>query len=59
MVLSKKNIGGWEGHTRFGGVRRGGLRNGALIFIVTVYVNSTFHHPLVAHRKLKRNMARL
>ena len=46
MVPSKKNIGGWEEHTRFGGVGRGGLRNGALIFIVTVYVNSTYHHPL-------------
>jgi len=47
MVPSKKNIGGWEEHTGFGGVGRGGLRTGALIFFVTVYVNSMFHHPLV------------
>ena len=41
MVSSKKNIGGWEEHTGFGGVE-----DWALTFFATVYVNSTFCHPL-------------
>jgi hypothetical protein len=47
MVPSKKNIRGWEEHTGFGGGRGGGgLTTWALIFFGTLYVNSTFRHPL-------------